>query len=181
LLYLFLRRRKSNFKAIGLKGRVNFKDVGFAVLGLIVYFAIYAFAINILSSSIHSFNVNQQQQIGFNQAHGPQLILVFISLVILPPIVEEILVRGFLYTSLKKYMPKIWAVLIASTLFAAAHLPEGGSGAPLLWVAGVDTFILSTVLIYLRDRTDKLWSSMMVHAMKNGVAFLSLFVFHVVK
>ena len=105
----------------------------------------------------------------------------FISLVVLPPIVEEILVRGFLYTSLRKYLPRIWAVIIASALFAAAHLPEGNSGAGLLWVAAVDTFILSAVLIYLREKTDKLWASMMVHGMKNGIAFLSLFVFRVVK
>ncbi len=111
--------------------------------------------------------------------HGQAaLALTFISLVILPPLAEEIMVRGFLYSTLKKAMRPIGAVILTSALFAAAHLPEGGAAGPL-YIAALDTFILSLVLIYLREKTGGLWASITLHASKNGIAFLLLFVLHI--
>jgi len=56
-------------------------------------------------------------------------------------------------------------------------LPEGGAAGPL-YIAALDTFILSLVLIYLREKTGSLWASITLHAVKNGVAFMALFVLH---
>jgi membrane protease YdiL (CAAX protease family) len=42
-------------------------------------------------------------------------------------------------------------------------------------VAALDTFTLSLVLCYLRQKTDSLWPGIMLHALKNGLAFMSLF------
>jgi membrane protease YdiL (CAAX protease family) len=55
----------------------------------------------------------------------------------------------------------------------------GAESGGLLYIAGLDTFILSLFLIYLREKTDGLWASMALHALKNGVAFVALFVLHV--
>ena len=38
LLYIFLRRRKSVFKAIGLHGGLNWRDIGTPVVGFIIVF-----------------------------------------------------------------------------------------------------------------------------------------------
>ena len=86
--------------------------------------------------------------------------------------------RGLLYSSLKKAMPIAGAAVITSLIFAAAHLPEGGAAGPL-YVAAIDTFILSLVLVYLREKTGSLWSSITLHSFKNGVAFVLLFVLHI--
>lgn len=93
----------------------------------------------------------------------------------LPPLVEELLMRGFLYKGLKNGLRRAWAVLITSALFAIAHL-QFGSGSALLWAAAIDTFVLSLVLIYLVEKSRSLWPAIGVHAMKNGFAFLFLFV-----
>jgi membrane protease YdiL (CAAX protease family) len=175
LLYKFLQRRKANFQTIKLK-KPRWSDLAYALLGFAIYFGIFIVVLQVAKDLIPSLNVNQQQQIGFNSPSHLELPLVFISLVVLPPIVEELLVRGFLYSGLKKALPKIWAIIITSGLFASAHL-QAGSGAKLLWVAAIDTFILSLVLIYLRDKTDNLWASIFLHAIKNTVAFFALFVF----
>ena len=177
LLWLFLRRRQASFKTIGLKSSKWLRNVGYILLGYAAYFALY-FALLAVAQQLIHINADQQQQLGFQTAHGSQLIFVFASLVIMPPLAEEILVRGFLYSGLKKGLPTIWAVLITSALFGMAHL-EPGSDAPLLWVAAIDTFTLSLVLIYLREKTGSLHAPIGLHMLKNGVAFLSLFVFHV--
>lgn len=175
-LFVFLKRRGASFKTIGLKRRPKWLDAGYVLLGFGVYFVGYAVLISVVKSAVPHLDLNQQQQIGFSNAAGVALVPVFISLVLLPPLVEELLVRGFLYSGLKKGLPKVWAVLGTSVLFAIAHL-QAGSGAPLLWVAAIDTFTLSLVLIYLREKTGSLWASIGLHMLKNGVAFLALFIF----
>ena len=178
LIGIFLRRRKASFKTIGLKRSSWLRDIAYILMGFGIYFVLYLVVLGIVQK-IAPIDVDQRQQLGFKDAYGLQLIPVFISLVVLPPIAEELLVRGFLYSGLKKNLPKIWAVLITSALFATAHL-QADTGAKLLWVAAVDTFVLSLVLIFLREKTNSLHAPIGLHMLKNFIAFLSLFVFHII-
>ncbi len=173
-IYLYLKRLNLSLSSIGLnKPRLSDPLFGLAVAP--VYFVLYILTVSIVSYFVPSLNIKQQQQIGFNSVHGiVQLIMTFISLVVLPPIAEEIMVRGFIYTSLKKTMKIIPAAILTSLIFASAHLSEGGAAGPL-YIAAIDTFILSLVLIYLREKTGSLWASMTLHALKNGIAFVALF------
>ena len=88
------------------------------------------------------------------------------------------MIRGFLYTGLRRRMKPLLSAFIASLVFALAHL-QLGSGAPPLYVAAIDTFVLSLILIALRERTGSLWSGIIVHALKNGFAFAAIFIFHI--
>lgn len=177
-IYLFLKHYKLGFSGIGLK-RPRWSDPAYGLLAVPAYFMFYLLTLGIVSHFVPGLNINQQQDIGFTDVHGSlQLVLTFASLVILPPLAEEIMVRGFLYSTLKKGMPVIGATLLTSAMFAAAHLPEGGAAGPL-YIAALDTFVLSLVLIYLREKTGSLWASITLHAMKNGIAFTVLFVLHV--
>ncbi|HLC91476.1 MAG TPA: type II CAAX endopeptidase family protein [Candidatus Saccharimonadales bacterium] len=178
LLWQFLKRRGASFKTIGLRKSKWLRDVGYVLLGFGVYFVLYV-ALMALVQKLIPIDVNQRQQIGFSGARGGSLIFVFMSLVLLPPIAEELLIRGFLYSGLKKGLPTIWAALGTSALFAMAHL-QAGTGARLLWVAAIDTFVLSLVLIFLREKTGSLHAPIGLHMLKNSLAFLSLFVFRIV-
>ncbi|HEX4774799.1 MAG TPA: CPBP family intramembrane glutamic endopeptidase [Candidatus Saccharimonadales bacterium] len=176
-IYFFLKRHKASLKSIKLK-RPRWADPLYGLAALPLYLILYLLTVGVVSHFVPGLNVNQQQQIGFNNVHGiGPLVLTFISLVVLPPLAEEIMVRGFLYTSLKKAL-KLWpAAILTSLLFASAHLPEGGAAGPL-YIAALDTFVLSLVLIYLREKTGSLWASITLHALKNGIAFVALFVIH---
>jgi membrane protease YdiL (CAAX protease family) len=177
-VYLFLRLYKAGFRLIGLR-RPRYSDVVYGVLAVPVYFLLYALAVGVVSYLVPGLNVDQKQQLGFDDVHGQlALVLTFISLVVLPPLAEEIMMRGFLYSTLRKAMPVIAAAIITSVLFAIAHLPEGGAAGPL-YIAAIDTFVLSLVLVYLRERTGGLWASMTLHASKNCIAFVLLFVLHI--
>lgn len=178
LIIKFLKNRKSNLKAIGLNRKPKLKDIGYVFIGFGIYFLVFTVILALLKNVFPALNSSQQQVLGFDNARGLQLVFVFISLVALPPIVEEVLTRGFLYSGLKKGMHIIIAATITSLLFATAHL-QPGSGNPLLWNAALDTFILSYVLIYLKEQTGSLWASIGLHMLKNCIAFLALFVFHV--
>lgn len=173
LLWQFMRRRDISWRNIGWD-RPQLKHVGLAVAGFAAYFLTYLLSLVLLSGLLPGFDLEQEQQLGFDKAAaGIQLLPIFISLVILPPLVEEIVARGFLYTGLRTKLSKLPSAVITSILFAAAHLGAAETG--LLWVAAVDTFVLSMVMCYLRERFNSLWPSIGLHFIKNGIAFFILF------
>jgi membrane protease YdiL (CAAX protease family) len=119
-------------------------------------------------------DLDQKQELGFDHLKGNiEYVMAFVSLVIIPPFVEEAIFRGFLYTGLRKKLPFIYAALATSLLFAVPHLLESSSGP--LWIAGIDTFLMSLVLCHLREKTGALWAGMLIHFLKNGIAFIALY------
>jgi len=174
LVFQLLKAAKVTKARIGLI-RPHIKDVGYALIAYGLYFITYLIIILTARALLPSLDVDQEQQIGFETAYSNlQLMMTFASLVILPPLAEEIMFRGFLFTSLRAKFRLRYAIIITSILFGIAHL-QFGADAPLLWVAGIDTFVLSCFLCYLRERTGSLWPSIFLHAIKNGVAFTLLF------
>ena len=177
LVLYFLKRYPGSYRAIGLR-KPKLSDPLYGLIAFPAYLIIYIVSLDIVTGLDKNLNLKQKQQIGFNNVHGGiDLILAFISLVLLPPIAEEIIFRGLTYSSLKKVLPVSLAVIMTSLLFAAGHLTEGGSGGPL-YIAGIDTFCLSLILILLREKTDGLWASMTLHGLKNTIAFAALFALH---
>lgn len=174
-LYWFTRSKKVSFKKVVALGRFKTRDVGYALLGILMYFGLFA----ILLLTVQQFlpiDTEQKQALGFEQGVGGMgLLLAFVSLVILPPIAEEILFRGFFYGTLRKRL-KAWpSILVTSVGFAALHLFGAAEGG-LLWSAFIDVFALSIILCYLREQNGTIWASIGVHALKNGFVFLNLFI-----
>jgi len=60
--------------------------------------------------------------------------------------------------------------MVTSLVFGLAHL-EFGSGGPLVWAAAIDTFLLSIILVYLRERTGALYAGILLHMLNNFIAF----------
>lgn len=177
MIWALLKHYRTRFSSIGLK-RARAADPLYAVMGFAVYMALYLGFVALLTHLIPALNVNQQQNVGFQDATAPlALVGAFLSLVILPPIAEEIIFRGFVFTGFRRRFGFIIAALATSVLFAIPHLFES-SGSGLLWIAGVDTLVLSCVLCFLREKTGRLWAGMGVHALKNAVAFATIFIVH---
>jgi membrane protease YdiL (CAAX protease family) len=177
VIYLGLKLLHWTWQTIGLS-RPTAKHLITGVVATVPYFLLYILIVAIVSQFVPGLNVDQKQDVGFNDVSGHlALILTFVSLVVLPPLAEEITMRGFLYTGLRKWLPRIGAGLIVSLLFGAAHLAEGGAAGPL-WIGAIDTFTLSVVLVYLRERTGNLWAGIVLHACKNGLAFMLLYIIH---
>lgn len=97
------------------------------------------------------------------------LLTVFAALVfdIEAPIIIAILT--LLAAILIDSKPKLAAAIFTSMLFALAHAQ---------WNVAIDTFILSFALIWLLEKTGNIWASVALHALKNLIAFLAIFVFN---
>jgi membrane protease YdiL (CAAX protease family) len=166
VLWVFLKQRKRSFKDLGFK-KPSWSDFGWLAVAVIVYFILLSVSLT-LAGLVPGFNADQQQDVGYNGIAGAQLVLAFIGLVILPPLAEEMMFRGFMYRGMASKWPKIMSALLTSALFGLVHFQ---------WNVGVDVFVLSLVLIALYEKTKNLWMCVGLHAIKNFIAFLALFVF----
>ncbi len=171
---LFLRHRKTTIRALGFRRAPEFGDVWKAVVGYLIYFAALILVTSIATALVH-LNMDQKQELGFDTVvSAGDKIMTFISLVILPPLAEETLFRGFLFTGLRQKFSFWPAAIVVSVIFASLHLAQSSEG--ILWVAGIDTLVLSVILCWLREKTGNLWAGIFVHAFKNGIAFVVLYV-----
>lgn len=174
ILWFFVRRLRAGWRILGFGRKPKWIDLGFAFIGLPVYFVLLVLA-GVIAGAFLGVDLQQEQEIGFTKvAGGADMFLAFVSLVVIPPIVEEVLFRGFMFTGLRSKLNFATSALAVSVLFALPHLFASSSG--LLWVAAIDTFILSMVLCYLREKTGALFAPVVLHAMKNSAAFIFLFV-----
>lgn len=144
-------------------------------LEVILYFVMYMITmlfVGGLLQLVKVINVDQKQDLGVSPPIGvSSVVAVAIIFVVLPPICEEILFRGYLYNKLRQFAPLGLSVLLTSVLFGIAHLEYGN----LNWVAAVDTFVFSLYLIFVSQKHQSLYSAIMLHALKNGLA-MTLFV-----
>lgn len=174
----FIHRRKGNYwRSVGFLRAPLWKDLGYGVVGFLIYFGIATTAIEIVSKLV-TLNTDDKQNIGFSTStSGFGLVLAFTSLVLLVPFVEEMTFRGFLYGALRSSKMKVWrAVLITSITFGFLHIFTGADGQSL-WTAAIDTFVMSVVQCNIREKTGSIWSTILIHSLKNCLSFLALFVF----
>ncbi|HEU5122338.1 MAG TPA: type II CAAX endopeptidase family protein [Candidatus Saccharimonadales bacterium] len=163
----WIRRSVTNKKELGLSRLPSWLDIGLAPAGLVIYLILTAIFTSV-ALIVPGFDANQMQETGFaNLSHRYEYFLAFATLVVIAPLAEEILFRGYLYGKLRKYIPVWLAVLLTSLLFAAVH----GQ-----WNVAVDVFALSLVLCTLREITGNIWASFLLHVLKNGIAYYLLFI-----
>lgn len=153
---------------MGVSRLPSWMDMLLAPVCLVAYVIYSALLIMAAEKLIPGFNIDQVQDVGFdNLAHSYQYYLAFITLVVMAPLAEELIFRGFLFSKLRRLFPFWLTALVVSIAFGAIH------GA---WNVAVDTFALSIMLCVLREFTGSIWASVLLHMLKNGIAFYVLFI-----
>lgn len=162
-----IQRSETTKEELGVTRLPSWMDILLSPAGFIVYFFMSAVLVYIGSQVIPNFSIDQTQQTGFSHlTYSYEYILAFMTLIVVAPVAEEVLFRGYLYGKLRKFLP-FWATaLITSVLFGLVH----GQ-----WNVGVDVFALSLVLCSLREMTGAVWAGMLLHMIKNAIAFYILF------
>ena len=87
------------------------------------------------------------------------------STVVAAPILEEMLFRGLVFESCRERLGKGGAVLISSLLFGLIH------GIP---VQIVNAFVVGLILGYIYLRTRSLLTVIVLHAINNALAYISM-------
>lgn len=92
--------------------------------------------------------------------------LVFLTGIVIAPLVEEIFFRGFIYTGLREKYGWIAAALISAGLFALAHIQ------PLTMPP---IFLMGLVFAYLYQRTQSIWPAVIMHLATNTLGLTAAY------
>jgi uncharacterized protein len=87
------------------------------------------------------------------------VILMAVAAVIVAPLAEEVVFRGYLYPAAKRFCGPVGAILFSSLVFAAAH----GNVVALL-----PLFTLAVILCFLYELTGSIWACISVHFLFNA-------------
>lgn len=163
-----VRKFRTTRRELGLDRLPNIRDVLLSPVAFIVYFIATSIVTVTVAELIPGFDLDQAQDVGFaNLSLRYEYVLAFLTLVVVAPVAEEVLFRGYLYGKLRSWMP-IWvAAVVTSVVFGVVH----GQ-----WNVGVDVFVLSLVMCGLREMTGNIWAGILLHMIKNGLAFYILFI-----
>lgn len=158
---------KSTPNSMGVQHLPTFIDIGLAPIG----YAVYLFLATVFASMMSIFtwfNADQAQDIGFGYfITGTDRILAILAVVVVAPIAEELIMRGWLYGKVRRKWSAPVAVILVSLAFAVLH----GQ-----WNVGVTVFALSIVLCALREITGTIWSGIILHMLSNAIAFYMLYI-----
>lgn len=164
----YLRSQEAVRNTLGVVKWPRMRDLGLAVPMWVLYMLATIIVGVAVAYLVPWIDTKQVQNVGFKDIDTPmEYVIAFVALVVLPPIAEELLFRGYLFGRLRTRLDFKVSALIVSIVFGLVHQQ---------WNVAIDTFILSIFLCYLRESTGSIWASMVLHGLKNAVAYMLLFI-----
>lgn len=166
LIWLVLRKYQAGWRSVGLR---KFKIVrsGLLIAAMFVSFLFLAYiALMITKILLPGFDPNQAQVNEFTKAvTGNARLVSFFALVVIPPVIEELLFRGFMFPAFAGRFGVLLGALFSSLLFGFAHLQAN---------VGVYTVVLGLLLCYMYKRTGSIIPGMLLHMLNNYVAYAAI-------
>lgn len=169
LLYLFQVRGLNPAELFGLQ-QLHWRSLGLVVA---IFAVVILVSVNLVSALTVSWlekvwsDLQPQETVkAFQQSSGIGFkVLVIIAAVVIAPLAEETLFRGFVYGVLKRYTDAPFAALSSSLMFAIIHM-HVGSLMPL--------WMLAVLLCLAYEITGCLLVPMLLHAIFNGVSIVAM-------
>ncbi len=161
--------RDDTLRKLGLTRKPTWTDVALGGIGVLATIAIAWLIMSILGTVIPWFGLTDGQ--AFSQStrlSSIDFILIFIALVIIAPVSEEILFRGWMYGTLRRLSKTkglIASIVIVSLLFGFVHGQAN---------VGIVMIIMSIIMCILREHTGTIWAGIFLHIFKNGIALTLL-------
>ena len=161
----FVRHYRSSWQMVGWRKVGILKTLLYLFGIMIIFFILAQAALMLVEFLIPSFNANQPQTNEFTSGISTNRNLALIALVLLPPIFEETIFRGFIFPALSKRLGVVGGAILSSIIFGAAH------GQANLFVY---TSILGLLLCFMYVRLRSIFPGILLHMLNNYLAFLAL-------
>lgn len=165
LVGYYLRRYGKSWAEVGWRRVDLLKAAGYMLAAFILFVLLIGPLLQLVALLDPNFQPNQPQENDFLQAAGNHKVLAFLALVVLPPIVEETVFRGFIFPAIAKRWGFWVGAIISSILFGFAHLQANVS---------IYTFVLGVLLCYLYVRLKSIWPGIGLHMLNNYLAYVAL-------
>jgi membrane protease YdiL (CAAX protease family) len=149
----------SFWKAVGL----DRKPSNLAWFGVVAALGIRVFGHLVLifgwSKGVRDYDI-----LAFKSAHGPERYLFLGPLLLLAPLFEESIYRGFLYKAFRGSFPLVISMVLVVAWTAYGHWSQYS----VSWMAALDLSLLTILQCYLRETSDSLWDCIFCHMAFNG-------------
>jgi membrane protease YdiL (CAAX protease family) len=163
ILWLSLRKYNASWRNLGLR------DFSFRSLVLGIGLLLLSFVFNLAYSQllgVFDLSVQPDFSLLFEETSSPWL--VFLAGVVIAPVIEEIIFRGFIFAGLVKRYGWQKAALISAIIFALIHMQ------PLAFLPIV---LLGLIFSYLYFKSGSIWPAVAIHMITNalglGAAYFS--------
>lgn len=177
-IFGYLSLRPDHQRSIGMTKKSFFRNF---FLGALTWFICYPLVVVLdqaLASALELLSPQSElEQVAVQQLklsmENPTLFYLLITFIILiVPIIEETLFRGFLQTWLRQKIPALYAILLSSFVFAGFHFSysQGIGNIELL----SSLFLLSLFLGYLFERQKSLWAPIGLHMTFNSISVMMI-------
>lgn len=163
------KRRAAEMRILGISRLPGLKDLLPILLNVVVYYVAALIVSCFVRLFIPDGIMTQAQNVGFATIGNNwlEIVMIMIVLVLITPIFEELIFRGFLLGKIQLLLGFWPAAIIVSLVFAVAHGQIN---------AAIVTFVLSMVACYSRHKTGAVWAGIALHAISNLVAASLVFV-----
>lgn len=160
LLWLMVRLRRG----ASWVDYMAWRAVGFwRVLGWSLGCLLLVFGLGVLHRMMGWPESKFMSQLAFTQSVG----WLVVAVVLVPPVIEELLFRGFLFQGWAQRLGQGPAVLLSGAVFGAIHLQYNA-------YEMLQVLALGGLLSWARARTGSVWTPMAMHFVNNGVAAVLL-------
>jgi uncharacterized protein len=166
LLRHYLKRAGASWRDLGLRRFNVLKAIAYVIIAFIVFGILVAVAYAVVKALLPAFNPTQPQTNEFTKANTPATQQIsFLALVIIPPIIEEMVFRGFMFPAFAKRFGVVGGTIIASLLFGLAH-----------WQGNVTvyTFMLGLLLCFMYYRLRSIVPGIALHMLNNYLAYMTI-------
>ncbi|MCW0219775.1 MAG: CPBP family intramembrane metalloprotease [Prosthecobacter sp.] len=172
LFYLRAVRNLNPLELFGLRRLSGGQILGMALLFMIPTFILVTMTSAVITTWMQGFwpELNAQESVeAFKRSKDPLAkSLLVIAAVVVAPIVEETIFRGFIYGVIKRFTDSYFAAICSSLLFAIVHL-HIGSLVPLT--------VLALIFCAAYELTGSLAVTMTMHALFNGTSLAMMILF----
>ena len=163
------KKRSDRMHVMGLGRLPESNDLLYAVAGLAAYYLIAGLIAGLAGLVLSDGLLSQAQETGYQVIGNNWLdvVVIIVSLVLVTPLLEELIFRGFLFGKLVQTTNLVLAIIVTSAVFALAH---GQLNVALV------TFVMSGISCLLRLKTGAIWASIGLHMFINLVASILVFI-----
>ena len=103
-------------------------------------------------------------------APGLGFFLMLLNLLVAAPVVEEIVMRGVVYTRIENAVGSKSAIIISSLLFGLMHVSAGGL------ILAIGAVLMGLVFALIFAKTNSLWVCIVAHSFANIPDLLLYFI-----
>lgn len=161
----YLRRRGAKWVDLGYRRFNVIKAILLVTTLFISFFVMIGLVYWLIQVLLPGFDPNQAQANEFTNTPNNLRFISLIGLVILPPLVEEPIFRGFIFPAFAKRWGLPIGAVLSSLLFGLAHLQGNIS---------VYTFVIGLLLCFMYTRLGSIVPGILLHMVNNYLAYTAL-------